>query len=373
MIQALMNNHASLPLDQSAYYAPVPTLAIDASGVISDFNIAMRLLMHPDIEGARSRSVDELRNAIKDRIEGDLFPSNERANGDRYLSVAHCRYQSPRFGWTQLRRSGIRYRQADADGSFRTLIFAEVLSAERADELAEAIGLELRRQLIWESYAESYDRVLPLLPFYREVVNRHVKSLSAPGIETVLDLGAGTGNVSVALVEAGKKVTALDLSRAMLEKLRSKVPTGSRSRLIIQEQNAEHLSQWRNETFDGVTVLLACYAMASPVRAFMEAIRLLRPGGQLVITEPKRDFQLEPLLAFADQFLKQEGLYEKVKDDWERVNSANIELDPQKRDAPLRAEDIVAELESRGFEDFTIEDSHLGNCATVCARKPKDA
>lgn len=250
------------------------------------------------------------------------------------------------------------------------MIFLEALGAERAEELSDAISNELRRLLTWESYAASYDRVLPLLPFYREVVNRHVQCLSAPGISNVLDLGAGTGNVSVALLKAGRQVTALDLSRAMLEKLRSKVPNECRDRLTIQEQNAEHLPQWCDETFDGVTVLLACYAMATPARALREALRLLRPGGELIITEPKRTFQLEPLLAFVDQFLQQEELYDKLKDDWARVNSANIELDPEKRSAPLRAEDIVEELQSAAFENISIEDSHLGNCATVRARKP---
>ncbi len=365
-----MTSQVSLLLDRGSYYAPTPVLAVDARGVIADFNIALRVLMHPDIEHARSRPVDELSADIADHIEGDLFPPGPWENRNPHLDPARCRYRSPRFGWTELRRSGFRYLQPDCDGASGTLIFMEVLSAEKPVELADAISAELRRLLTWESYAASYDRVLPLLPFYREVVGRHLQSLSAPDVKTVLDLGAGTGNVSVALIEAGREVTALDLSRAMLEKLRSKIPAGSRSRLVIQEQNAEHLPQWRDGTFDGVTVLLACYAMASPARAFREAIRLLRPGGQLVITEPKRSFQLEPLLAFVDQFLKQEGLYDELKNDWARVNSANIELDPKKRDAPLRAEDIVEELESAAFKDIFIEDSHLGNCATVRARKP---
>ena len=365
-----MTSPDSLLLDRGSYYAPIPMLAVDARGIICDFNVALRVLMHPDIEHARSRPVDQLTGDIADHIEGDLFPSGEWGNANPHLDPVLCRYQSPRFGWTELRRSGFRYLQPDGDGASGTLVFLEVLSAERPVELADAISAELRRLLTWESYAASYDRVLPLLPFYREVVGRHLQSLSAPDIKTVLDLGAGTGNVSVALVEAGREVTALDLSRAMLEKLRSKIPAGSRSRLVIQEQNAEHLPQWRDGTFDGVTVLLACYAMASPARAFREAVRLLRPGGQLVITEPKRSFQLEPLLAFVDQFLKQEGLYDELKNDWVRVNSANIELDPKKRDAPLRAEDIVEELESAAFKDIIIEDSHLGNCATIRARKP---
>lgn len=60
-----MNRPDALPLGPSSYYAPVPALVVDARGRITDFNVALRVLMHPDIAGARLRSVDDLSAEIR--------------------------------------------------------------------------------------------------------------------------------------------------------------------------------------------------------------------------------------------------------------------------------------------------------------------
>jgi SAM-dependent methyltransferase len=75
---------------------------------------------------------------------------------------------------------------------------------------------------VWEAYAESYDHILPILPFYQEAVRRHVNRLTGASIQRVIDVGAGTGNVAVQLAPRGVEVTAIDISRAMLDQLRGK-------------------------------------------------------------------------------------------------------------------------------------------------------
>ncbi len=241
---------------------------------------------------------------------------------------------------------------------------------ERNEEYRAALNWERHRRLTWESYAISYDRVLPVLPFYKEVVNRHVDAMSRPNIKDVFDIGAGTGNVTVSLLDSGKRVTALDLSRPMLEKLRHKIPEAYADNLTVVEQNAEELTQWDDKSFDGVSILLAFYDMACPGRALSEAIRVLRPGGTIVITEPKRRFRLEPLLDEAERFLREKDVYDKLKADWDRVNVANKELDPAAREERLYAEEIEQYLREAGFKNLRVKDSHLGNCATVWGIKP---
>lgn len=380
-----MTSCDALLLARSSYYAPGPIVTIDTEGLIIDFNIALQVLMHPDIEGARYQAVDELAAKIRHRTEGDILPSIAWPSGaeasavlkqqqgvvtDGYIDATHCRYRSERFGWTKFRRTALGYLEPGSGIPLGTIIYMELQNAEKERELFDALSQEHRRQLTWELYAVSYDHVLPLLPFYQEVVKRHVEAMSAPGIDNILDVGAGTGNVTIELLKANRKVTAVDLSRAMLEKLRTKVLDEHNDQLTIVEQNAELLPQWTDGAFDGVTVLLAHYDMADPTSALREAMRTLRPGGCIVITEPKRSFQLEPLLEFVDRFLTKEGIYDEFKADWQRVISANKELDPARRGTPLRVEDIADQLQAAGFGNIRMEDSHLGNCATIWARKP---
>ena len=220
---------------------------------------------------------------------------------------------------------------------------------------------------VWETYAESYDHILPILPFYQEAVRRHVNALTGTSIRRVIDVGAGTGNVAVQLASRGVEVTAMDISRAMLDQLRRKKQSGLAARIEIVEQDAHLLNGWPSAVFDGANVLLALFAMREPRHVLREIIRVVRPGGLVVATEIKRSFQLTPLLDFVDDFMKRypSGLREH----WEKVKMANLLLDPGHRSERLSVEEIEDELATHGFAIHSVLDSHLGQCATICAEK----
>jgi ubiquinone/menaquinone biosynthesis C-methylase UbiE len=222
---------------------------------------------------------------------------------------------------------------------------------------------------VWQTYARSYDRILPILPFYQEVVSRHVSALSKPGIRRVIDVGAGTGNVAIKLATNGLDVVAMDNCREMLDQLRNKTRVDIPGVVTMVEHDAASLSAWTDATFDGATVLLALFAMRQARRALMEIIRVVRPGGLLVVTETKKQFQLQPLLDFVAEFLLNEGLYESFREDWDRVRNANVRLDPGRREARLSAEEIEQTLRQSGFRITDVKDSHLGQCETIWAEK----
>src|SRR5262249_46045087 len=158
----------------------------------------------------------------------------------------------------------------------------------------------------------SYDRILPEMPFYQEVVERHCAALGGAALGTVLDVGAGTGSVTVRLLGAGKRVTAIDISRAMLERLYRKLEGPWIDRLTVIEDTAEQLPHLRDETFDGVTVLLAFFDMDIPLAALAEVQRVLKPGGTLVLTEPRACFNVAELMAAGEESLRARGLRERL-------------------------------------------------------------
>lgn len=222
---------------------------------------------------------------------------------------------------------------------------------------------------VWQMYARSYDRILPILPFYQEVVSRHVSALSKPGIRRVIDVGAGTGNVAIKLAANGLDVVAVDNCREMLDQLRAKTGADILGVVTMVEHDAASLSAWADATFDGATVLLALFAMRQSRRALREIMRVVRPGGLLVVTETKKHFQLQPLLEFVAEFLLKEGLYESLRDDWDRVRNSNVRLDPGRREERLSAEEIEQTLRKSGFRITDVRDSHLGQCETIWAEK----
>jgi len=135
--------------------------------------------------------------------------------------------------------------------------------------------------------------------FFPEAVR--VKALALAGIrgrqgagKTAADLGAGTGFVSQALLDAGLAVFAVDQSAAMLAELRAKFdPEWQAGRLTALEGGAERLPV-PDASVDFVFANMFLHHVDDPSRAIAEMARILRPGGRLVITD---------LDAHAHQFL----------------------------------------------------------------------
>jgi hypothetical protein len=121
--------------------------------------------------------------------------------------------------------------------------------------------------------------------------------------------------------------------------------------------------------------------MDQPRLALAAAVRLLRPGGVLVITDPKACFSVQPLWDFAERHLRETGRFEELREDWSRVVSVAPSLESRIRSRnpgtqafagePWNAEQILRVLRDSRFVDLTFRDSHLGNCATITGRKPE--
>jgi ubiquinone/menaquinone biosynthesis C-methylase UbiE len=102
----------------------------------------------------------------------------------------------------------------------------------------------------------------------------------------VLDLGAGTGKLTAALVAAGHRVTAADPSSGMLTELRARLP-----RVPTVEAVAEELP-FHDQAFDVVTVAQAWHWFDAESAA-AECARVLRPGGLLSVGWHLRDTDVE--------------------------------------------------------------------------------
>jgi len=94
----------------------------------------------------------------------------------------------------------------------------------------------------------------------------------------VLDVGAGTGRLSLGLAVAGAEVVALDVSEEMLKILKQK---NAHIKTVVGD--AESLP-FADNVFDIVTAAFLIVHLKEPTCFFDEVYRVLKPNGKFLVT-----------------------------------------------------------------------------------------
>jgi demethylmenaquinone methyltransferase/2-methoxy-6-polyprenyl-1,4-benzoquinol methylase len=114
-----------------------------------------------------------------------------------------------------------------------------------------------------------------------------------PG-SSVIDVATGTGDLAIALARAvapGGEVVACDFSEQMLAKARTKAP-----QLRFEWADALALP-YAGDRFDAATVGFGARTFSDLERGIAEMVRVVRPGGRVVILEITRPTR-EPMASF---------------------------------------------------------------------------
>jgi phosphatidylethanolamine/phosphatidyl-N-methylethanolamine N-methyltransferase len=154
--------------------------------------------------------------------------------------------------------------------------------AERSTK-RRTMTIELKK----EAVAQAYARWAPIYDMVFERVFRDGRRAAVDAAEDIggriLEVGVGTG-LSLPGYAKGNCVVGVDISAGMLRKARKRV---ARLRLDNIEglavMDAESLG-FRDSSFDVVVAQYVVTAVPIPERALDEFARVLRPGGEIVIT-----------------------------------------------------------------------------------------
>jgi SAM-dependent methyltransferase len=116
---------------------------------------------------------------------------------------------------------------------------------------------------------------------------RTIELLSPRDGDRMLEVGCGTGDEARAiarLVAPGGHVTAIDVSRTMIDDARARGADG-----VTFEVADAHSLAFPDETFDGCRVDRTLQHVADPGRVVAEMARVLKRGRRLVAAEPDWD------------------------------------------------------------------------------------
>ena len=141
---------------------------------------------------------------------------------------------------------------------------------------------------VFDSVAHKYDLMNDIMSFgmHRLWKNTLIRRLKPTQNKRVIDVGGGTGDIALKLVEKGcQNIVVTDINTKMLEAGRNR----AMDQAVINEikwiaGNAEQLP-YEDLSFDAYTTAFCLRNVTNIERALKEAFRVLKPGGRFLCLE----------------------------------------------------------------------------------------
>ncbi|MFK4547133.1 ubiquinone/menaquinone biosynthesis C-methylase UbiE [Streptomyces tendae] len=137
-----------------------------------------------------------------------------------------------------------------------------------------------RLRRYWDRHARSYDRQMSF--FDRTLFGESRRWICSRAGGRVLEVAVGTG-LNLPLYPADVELTGLEWSPAMLDIARRRADGLGRT-ATLREGDAQEM-RFDDASFDTVVATLSLCAIPDEKRAVAEMVRVLRPGGRLLLLD----------------------------------------------------------------------------------------
>jgi ubiquinone/menaquinone biosynthesis C-methylase UbiE len=364
-----------------------PMYILDREFRIMDWNIAFSLCFDRTLEGRRGRNdlewtyfLDNYEDVVNHGI-GVFGPGKEQPR----IDIEEIRYTSYRYGPINGTKRAYQIPGDDGECLGWLITKPNFVQDEMATLHQADLFSALRKDLMWSEYALCYDKVLNKSLIYPALINTligHHNPGPAPIPErtVVLDLGAGTGNLTCLLAErsAGRLVVSVENNAVMLNVLRQKCGPFLREDtegpgVIAIKQDVSSLYGLNDDFFDYVVLNNVLYSLEPEAAkaCLKEAHRVLKPGGELRFSEPKKGNKLSKVLDQIYRDLKGNNRYAGLEKEYQKVRQIN-----EFALAPLLHRWSLEEIQETlrraiGFTEITYaaDNVYAGQSMLVCAQK----
>jgi ubiquinone/menaquinone biosynthesis C-methylase UbiE len=348
-------------LHQASYYT-VPTYYLDRDLYIVDYNIAFEVAFRTKAGKLRGKHVgffiDILANANQVYEHGKQFTNRVKAEGTfPFVDFEPIVYHSDDFGTIEFTK--VASQLHDAGGKLQGWAVALMPRALNWPAFEEQLRQKLFQDKLWSVYSGPYDRILPDFPAYKQLIQDVIAVVPAGGANHVADLGAGTGNVTAALLAQGHRVTAIENNVGMLDRFSVK---GLRATIV--KGSVDNLECLKDELFDAVVMVNVLYAVDDPLKCLKETHRILKPGGVIGFSTTHQETNLDELLAGIRAHLEATGKFAKLQVDFDVLQRINRDIEKSIARRFSRKQ-YLSYAQQAGFELTRIVDSTYHNAVML--------
>ena len=304
-----------------------PTYYLDTHLSVIHWNVAFDIIFKPILHKIRRKHVNyfiaELAN------HGEVFDhAREFTNAIKQgqlplIDVEPLAYDSQLYGQVEFEK--VASQLTDSEGNLKAWSVALLLKKIDWDMYQPDLLQRLRDDKLWGIYAVSYDTILSDFPPYRQLIDDVLRGIPSDA-NRILELGAGTGNVTKTLLQRDYRVTALENNPAMLEKMCAK-KLDQNGRLKINLESAENLEVIEENNFDAAVAVNLAYALDDPLGCFRKVADVLKPKGMFVLSTTHSETDLSPLLKAIESHLKATGTFEEKEEHYRRVFEVNRDIE----------------------------------------------
>ena len=364
-----------------------PMYILDSNFRIIDWNSAFSACFDRTMEGRRGLNVLEwtyFLDNYEEVLDHGIAAFSDAENLPR-IDVETIRYNSRIYGLIE----GIKraYQIPSDDNSCQGWLITiepEFENSTIAQKYQTDLFTSLHLGLMWSEYALSYDIVLNQSDIYPHLIRTVVGETEEgpapiPSNTKILDLGAGTGNITSLLAEpsANRLVVALDNNTMMLNILRRKCKSNLRqdangSGVIAIKQDVTSLYGLKDKFFDVVVINNVLYSLEAYTveHCLKDVYRVLCDGGEVRISEPHKNANASKVLKKIKQELVKKGQLENVKTHYQKVKEIN-EFSLSQMLNKWSMDDMEVILNKIGFSEITfrLDNTYARQSFLICAKK----
>lgn len=214
-----------------------------------------------------------------------MSENNIESNNNTYLKVIDTRKKNKMTQAELAKKAGIslktlsRYENGEKisfNSEKKLLITLEIDNAQSLENYAE------KNKYSFDNQAEEYNKFEFIIK--KEYIEKIINAGYPYKNKKALDLGCGTGMLAIETAKYAKEVYALDISKAMTEKLKKDCIEKKINNIIAVEGDAHNL-QFEDNTFDTVITRLAVHHFANPHIIFSEIKRVLKNFGEVILVD----------------------------------------------------------------------------------------